>query len=211
METWFRMLAPRPYKPPEPYNYYAAPDGQDVPQKMRHVIKNFGLVGIGIATIDVMLYSHPVTYMAMVRRFTYMASPVIAGGMIFTWSSNFLGKLKESYTTVEECKNECLDAKAAKSAWNWGIGAGLATFLMFAYTNRVGSVLLAVLHNSLLASGIRYADIIGYPIVKLYDVTVQMPSGNANRWDFTLTKERERNWTTVAAEEQTEIVETKQL
>lgn len=206
METFFRVFTPsRPQPPEKPYSYFAAPDGQDVPQKMRYMINNTGKLGFALSVVDVMCCSHPPTYMGMARRFAYITCPLIGAGAVFTWTSNFLGKLREDHTTVKECKRQCLDDKATASAWNWALGAATASLVGFVWTRNVTPIVLTAVSAGFAASGFRYADMMGFNI--LLPKFVIHSSGNPNNWDFTLTAERKRNWTTVAPEPDNEVVE----
>lgn len=133
---------------------------------------------------------------------------MIAAGCIFTWTSNTLGRIKENYTTVQDTKKRNVYDVAASSAWNWGVGAAMASCAAFAWTRYLEYVLLTATSAGLMAAGIRYADVIGFKIISL-DERIGVFSVRVR--DYTLTAERERNWTTEAPppppDEQEAVVE----
>lgn len=194
MELFFHVLFPvRPKPPPEQYNYFAAPDGEDVPQKMRYMLWKTGIIGLGLSVIDAICLSrHLRTYTMMTKRFAYITCPVIVAGCTFTWCSNTLGSLKKKYIAVEK-KEMCVDDVAASSAWNWGLGATLGSLACFAWTKNLAPVLLTTGTASLILAGVRYGDIVEYNPFYLE----QRPRYFAVIHDYTLTAERERNWTSV--------------
>lgn len=93
---------------------------------------------------------------------------------------------------MDERKKPSAHSIAASSAWNWGIAAYLSTFSCLAWMNRVGLLSCAALLPGLTAAGFRYADLIGYQI---YSSAVTV-GYSLRPSDWTLTAEREKNWTT---------------
>lgn len=197
MEAIFKYFSSRNNPRPEPYNYFAAPDGEDVHRKINYMIKSTGYIGVPLSTwFSVCLHPKvPVTYIHMAKYFAYITCPIIAGGCIFTWTSNFLGKVKENYLTVEEIKKRNTYDKAVSSAWNWGLGAALGSLTTYTWTKSLGYIFLIATCAGLTAAGIRYADILDYKLL-LSDERVCCNTVIIH--NFTLTEDRKRNWTTEA-------------
>lgn len=90
-----------PYSPPstqkaKPQGYLDIPDGEDVARKLWIVAKPTGLLGLGISTADVLLYSRPQGYAATLGRYAYFTLPVMGMGAAFVIASNLLANARKS-------------------------------------------------------------------------------------------------------------------
>ncbi|CAH4029046.1 uncharacterized protein LOC123716109 [Pieris brassicae] len=70
------------------YSYYDTPDGCDVPKKILAASRLGAIVGVLIATKDILLYSHAVSVGPIIKRYIYHAGPLMAMGATFAAVSN---------------------------------------------------------------------------------------------------------------------------
>lgn len=70
------------------YKYYDTPEGQDVYKKVFVTSKYAALAGLGVATFDVLMYSHPKGVFNTGFRYAYYLGPMIGMAAAFTVTAN---------------------------------------------------------------------------------------------------------------------------
>ncbi|XP_047503320.1 uncharacterized protein LOC125048610 [Pieris napi] len=70
------------------YSYYDTPDGCDIPKKILAASRLGAIIGVLIATKDILLYSHAVTVGPIIKRYIYHTGPLMAMGATFAAVSN---------------------------------------------------------------------------------------------------------------------------
>ncbi|XP_014272105.1 NADH dehydrogenase [ubiquinone] 1 alpha subcomplex subunit 11 [Halyomorpha halys] len=66
------------------YSYFDTPDGEDCMKKLFFCTKKAGYFGLFASTMDVLLYSHPKGYRAILGRYAYVTLPITAMGAAFS-------------------------------------------------------------------------------------------------------------------------------
>lgn len=70
------------------YKYYDTPEGHDVFKKTIVTGKYAALAGLGIATMDVLMYSHPKGLFNTAYRYAYFIGPLVGMATAFTVTAN---------------------------------------------------------------------------------------------------------------------------
>ncbi|XP_045466567.1 uncharacterized protein LOC123675263 [Harmonia axyridis] len=96
-------------EPPKKYDYFAKPDGEDIPQKLWYTLQPAVAAALSLSTIDVMLMSKPKGYVNILMRYAYVSFPVIGCTAAFVLTSNFVGALRKESDRV-----------------NWAVGGAAA-------------------------------------------------------------------------------------
>lgn len=151
--------------------------GEDVFKKLWVSAKIAGGAGLMISTGDVMLYSHPKGYLQTMGRYIYITGPFIATAAAFTTTANVLASARGK----DDRWNYFLGGVAAGSvvgAWRKSLMVG------FVFSMAFGA--MGVVRKDALDEGWLFDP----PVVKSYSGV------NSRNYDYTLTKERPRNWTT---------------
>lgn len=159
------------------YKYYDTPMGEDVFKKLWVSGRIAGAAGLLISTCDVMLYSYPKGYLQTMGRYIYITGPFIATAAAFTTTANMLASARGK----DDRLNYFLGGVAAGTiigTWRKSLMVGFAFSVAFGV---MGIVRKDALDNNWLFNP---------PVVRSYS------GPNAHNYDFTLTKERPRNWTT---------------
>lgn len=159
------------------YKYYDTPKGEDVHKKLWVATKYAGAAGLMISTADVMLHSYPKGYLQTIGRYGYITGPFIATAATFTIASNLLTSIRKKDDSI----NYFLGGVAAGSvvgAWRKSLMAG------FVAAMALGT--LAVVKKSSIDEGWVFMP----PMERAFSGV------NTQAYDFTLTAERPRNWTT---------------
>ncbi|CAH1403425.1 unnamed protein product [Nezara viridula] len=70
-------------KPSTSYSYFDTPDGEDCLKKLYFISKNAAILGLFASTMDVLHYSHPKGYAALLGRYAYTTLPITGMGAAF--------------------------------------------------------------------------------------------------------------------------------
>lgn len=159
------------------YNYYKAPDGEEVLEKLVYIMKPATVIGLGLASLDVGLYSHPKTYTQALGRFAYISAPVLGIAGTFVIASNLSGSIRK--------KDDNL---------NWIIGGLSSGGIFGAWRKSTAWGLLVGTAFAMAAFGLKWSAENNYvPFPTLY---TQYGGCHIMKQDFTLIQERPKNWTT---------------
>nr|XP_034835620.1 NADH dehydrogenase [ubiquinone] 1 alpha subcomplex subunit 11 isoform X2 [Maniola hyperantus] len=71
------------------YKYYDTPEGHDVFKKAVVTGKYAALAGLGTATLDVLMYSHPKGFFNTGFRYAYYIGPLVGMATAFTLTANY--------------------------------------------------------------------------------------------------------------------------
>lgn len=159
------------------YKYYDTPMGQDSLKKLWITTKLAGTGGLAWSTIDVMLNSKPKGYLPTIGRYIYITGPFIgiAGAFSITANAaaNFRGKDDTWNYVLGGIASGCITG-----AWRRSVMVGFVWSVVFAVAG--------IVKKSSIDEG---WEILTFPKNRVY--TTVFP----RQFDFTLTKERPRNWT----------------
>ncbi|XP_041984841.1 uncharacterized protein LOC121737277 [Aricia agestis] len=72
------------------YKYYDTPEGQDIYKKLFVTSKYAVMVGMPLATQDVLMYSHPTGVFSTAYRFAFYLGPLVGMATAFTITANGL-------------------------------------------------------------------------------------------------------------------------
>lgn len=159
------------------YKYYDTPKGEDIFKKLWVTGKYAGAAGLAWSTIDVMLYSYPKGYLQTIGRYAYITGPVIGIAATYTITSNIAASLRKKDDTL----NYVLGGVAAGCM----VGAYRKS-IMVGFCSSVAFAVAGIVKKSSIDEGWSF-----FP-----DMSRQY-SGVSSRWfDYTLTAERPKNWTT---------------
>lgn len=163
----------------KPYDYLAKPDGEDALRKLWYVVKPATAIGLGLSTVDVMCYSLPKGYLATLGRYAAVTFPVVAVSSTFVVITNMAGSIRKKDDSV-----------------NWFLGGLAAGCLLGAFSRNylVGTV--AGLAFGSLAAGRKVAYDNNFQLWPEKFVIAQGGVTAGTKYDYTVTKERPRNWTT---------------
>uniref|UniRef100_A0A2M4C1K7 NADH dehydrogenase [ubiquinone] 1 alpha subcomplex subunit 11 n=1 Tax=Anopheles marajoara TaxID=58244 RepID=A0A2M4C1K7_9DIPT len=159
-------------------NYYDKPEGEDLFGKMIATNKYALAGGLGWSTVEVMMVSKPKGYVPTIARYVYFTGPFVGMASAFTVGAYAANKLR-----------------GRDDGWNYVVGAFAAGGIYGAWKRSAVSGLVAGLIFSVAGALKKQSIDEGwefFPEVKNHAIS----SVNPNRYDFTLTKERERGWTT---------------
>lgn len=70
------------------YKYYDTPEGHDIYKKVFVTSKYAGLSGMALATMDVLMYSHPKGIFNTAYRYAYFVGPMVGMAAAFTVTAN---------------------------------------------------------------------------------------------------------------------------
>lgn len=160
-----------------PYDYYKAPDGEEVLEKLTHVLKPATVIGLGLASLDVGLYSHPKTYLHALGRYLYITAPVIGIAGTFVIASNLSGSIRK--------KDDKL---------NWIIGGLSSGGVYGAWRKSTAWGLLVGTSFALIAYGLKWSAENNYSVVP--PLRPQYGGVHIVHQDYTLLQERPKNFTT---------------
>ncbi|KAF4520632.1 hypothetical protein B566_EDAN007499 [Ephemera danica] len=65
------------------YSYYDSPEGQDCFPKLIYITKYSALAGLGVSTMDVLMFSHPQGYFNTISRFAHFTVPFVGMAAAF--------------------------------------------------------------------------------------------------------------------------------
>ncbi|XP_066157400.1 NADH dehydrogenase [ubiquinone] 1 alpha subcomplex subunit 11 [Euwallacea fornicatus] len=160
------------------FEYNSTPDGEEVFAKMKYTLKYASALAAFVGIFDYHLVPRSSKILDNVFRFGAVSLPVIGGASTFVLVTNGLGSLRK--------KDDQL---------NWFVG-GFAT----------GSLLGMIKRNRMLGFNVGMfggimAMICKEIILSKWELSPSNPkrmvgTGRACLWDFSLVKERPRNWTT---------------
>lgn len=162
------------------FNYFSAPDGENVYAKLAHLMKPAAITATGLAISDVMLVSHPKGYLSTISRLVYVGSPFVGATAAFVLTTNGLASIRKK-----------------QDKWNWFAGGMCAGSVFGAWKRSV-------------TIGFHFGVVIGLAAVltklaneKGWDLfPMDTPISHMVIWDpdWTLIKERPKNWVKSAAE-----------
>nr|XP_026492791.1 NADH dehydrogenase [ubiquinone] 1 alpha subcomplex subunit 11 [Vanessa tameamea] len=95
------------------YKYYDTPEGHDIFKKVFVTSKYAGMAGLGVATFDVLMYSHPKGLFNTAYRYAFFLGPMVGMAAAFTVTANTAQNIRE--------KND---------VWNYFLG-GVASGTVF--------------------------------------------------------------------------------
>ncbi|KAJ8925947.1 hypothetical protein NQ315_009800 [Exocentrus adspersus] len=78
-----------------PYKYFDTPDGQDTFKKLWAALKPTAMIAFGVATTDVMLYSHPKGYLPTLARYATVGLPIMGVTTTFVCTTNMVTSLRK--------------------------------------------------------------------------------------------------------------------
>lgn len=159
------------------YKYYDTPKGEDIVKKLWVTTKIAGSAGLMWSTIDVMLYSKPIGYLQTIGRYAYITGPFVGIAAAFAIASNVSASIRKK----DDSLNYVIGGIAAGNmvgAWRKSIMVGFCASVAFA------------------VAGIVKKSSIDDDWAFLQPINRQVSGVNTRWWDFTLTRERPRNWTT---------------
>lgn len=161
----------------KPYSYFDTPDGEDVIKKLWYVLKPTSLVAVGLSIADVLTVSQPKTYLQILGRFAYVSTPVLAAASSFVIITNMAASVRKK------------DDK-----FNWAVGGYAVGTVFGVWRKNFGQGLLVGTMAAAIAVGKKRAVQNNYTIIPPWNV--QYSGSDAFSGDYTLTKERPKNWTT---------------
>lgn len=159
------------------YKYYDTPKGDDIFKKLWVTTKIAGSAGLMWSTADVMLYSYPKGYLQTIGRYAYITGPLVGIAAAFTITSNISASLRKK-----------------DDNWNYVLG-GIAA------GNMVGAWRKSIMVGFLASVGFTVAGLVkknsldeGWAFMP--PINRQVSGVNSKWYDFSLTEERPKNWTT---------------
>uniref|UniRef100_T1D542 NADH dehydrogenase [ubiquinone] 1 alpha subcomplex subunit 11 n=1 Tax=Psorophora albipes TaxID=869069 RepID=T1D542_9DIPT len=158
-------------------NYYDSPEGTDLFGKMVATNKYALAAGLGWSSFEVLMISRPKGVVPSLARYVYFTGPFMGIASAFTVGAYAANKLRGKDDT-----------------WNYAVGAFAAGGVYGAWRRNVVSGLVAGLFFSI--AGLVKKNSIDkgwefFPEVKQHGISALNP----NRYDYTLTAEREKGWT----------------
>ncbi|KAB0795677.1 hypothetical protein PPYR_09738 [Photinus pyralis] len=159
-------------------SYFDYPDGTEIGKKLWITIKNAGLVSACVATIDVLLYSHPKGYAATLGRIASVCAPIIGISTTFVVFTNSAANFRKKDDHINWMIGGCA-AGIVCGAWKRSGMVGFCTSLLFA---TAGYVKKDALMNNF----------------ALFERESKIQNGGiwSPHRDWTLTAHRPGNWTT---------------
>ncbi|XP_053688243.1 uncharacterized protein LOC128737596 [Sabethes cyaneus] len=158
--------------------YYDNPEGTDLVGKMIATNKYALALGVGFSSFEVLMVSKPKGIMPSLARYVYFTGPFVGMASAFTVGAYTANRLRGK----DDLINYVVGAFAAGGvygAWRRSIVAGAVSGLFFS--------IAGIAKKISLEEGWEF-----FPAVTKH----AYGSLNPKRYDFTLTEERERGWTT---------------
>lgn len=159
------------------YRYFDSPVGEDTHKKLWFVTKLTGSAGIMISTCDVVLHSHPKTYLHALGRYVYITGPLIGIGLAHTAGTNMAASIRKK-----------------DDQWNYLIGAISGGSVVGAWRKCVMTGFVSTLAFAAAGFTVKYGLDEGWRFFKT--IKTQYNVINTKQYDYTLVAERERGWTT---------------
>ncbi|XP_055531675.1 uncharacterized protein LOC129722334 [Wyeomyia smithii] len=157
--------------------YYDKPEGTDLFGKMIATNKYALAAGLGYSSIEVLMVSKPKGIMPSLARYVYFTGPFVGMASAFTVGAYTANKLRGK----DDIINYVVGAFAAGGvygAWRRSVVSGLVSGIFFS--------IAGISKKMSIIEGWEF-----FPEVKKH----AYGSLNPKRYDFTLTQERERGWT----------------
>lgn len=160
------------------YKYFDTPDGQDIFKKLWIVLKPASMVALAVSTLDVMLYSHPKGYLPTLGRFVYISTPILSMSTAFVATTNLSASIRGKDDKLNWVAGACA-AGSVVGIWRKNTPVGFVACLAFS--------ILAIVKKDVMQNG-----------WELMPKDGPRSHGGVRmvRHDWTLTKERPRNWIT---------------
>lgn len=159
------------------YKYYDTPEGQDIYKKVFVTSKYAAITGLGVATFDVLMYSHPKGIFNTVNRYAFFMGPMVGMAAAFTVTANAAQNIRE--------KND---------VWNYFLG-GVASGAVFGAWNKTvaGAVPMALVLGAI---GMLKKTAIDNDWVLVPEVTTAHKSIRSVNHDWTMAKDIEelKSW-----------------
>lgn len=159
------------------YKYYDTPEGQDIYKKVFVTSKYAAITGLGVATFDVLMYSHPKGIFNTVNRYAFFMGPMVGMAAAFTVTANAAQNIRE--------KND---------VWNYFLG-GVASGAVFGAWNKTvaGAVPMALILGAI---GMLKKTAIDNDWVLVPEVTTAHKSIRSVKHDWTMAKDIEelKSW-----------------
>lgn len=95
------------------YSYFDTPDGEDCLKKLYFCSKNAAILGLFASTMDVLHYSHPKGYGAMIGRYAYTTLPITAMGAAFAAATCTAANIRKK----DDKGNFAIGGLAAGAIW----------------------------------------------------------------------------------------------
>jgi NADH dehydrogenase (ubiquinone) 1 alpha subcomplex subunit 11 len=159
------------------FRYYDTPDGQDLAKKLSVTMRYAALTGVGWGTYDVIMYSQPRGYGPILARYLWCTGPLVGMAATFTSVTFVTNKLRDE----DDEYNYLIGGIAAGSVF----GAWQKCYMH----GFVGCLVLGT------AAWLKKRSVReGWSFFPQKD-ELTPSSAYVNFTDFTLTRERPRNWT----------------
>ncbi|XP_022920768.1 uncharacterized protein [Onthophagus taurus] len=167
-----------PEPPERGYRYFDTPDGEDLFKKLWLVAKPAFFTGIFLSTADVLCFEKHKSYTQVAGRYAFITLPLVGIASTFVITSNLAAQQRKK-----------------DDIWNWGLGGAVSGGLVGAwrrsavagFSAAAGLAFLAIVRKDLHERG---WELVPENIVRMHG-GVQVA-----KMDWTLMKERPRNWTT---------------
>ncbi|KXJ79870.1 hypothetical protein RP20_CCG027597 [Aedes albopictus] len=159
-------------------NYYDSPEGTNLFEKMVATNKYALAVGLGWSSIEVLMISKPKGVVPSLARYVYFTGPFMGMASAFTVGTYAATKLRGKDDTWNYIAG-AITSGGVYGAWRRSVVAGLVSGLFF-------SIAGIVKKHSIDNNWEFFPDTLNRHIYGAL---------NPNRYDYTLTQERERGWT----------------
>lgn len=159
------------------YNYYDTPEGQDIYLKTFALSKYAAVAGLGIATYDVLMYSHPQGIVNTAGRYLYITGPLIGMAAAFAATTNIAQNIRGKNDKLNYFLGGAVSG-AIFGAWQKSVAIGVPAAVLLGF--------VAVTKKMSVDDGWKF-----FPEIK-------HSSQNAvsARHDWTFVKDLPKNWTT---------------
>ncbi|XP_018327163.1 NADH dehydrogenase [ubiquinone] 1 alpha subcomplex subunit 11 [Agrilus planipennis] len=113
-----------------PYKYFDTPVGEDTLKKLWCITKIAAPVALGVATVDVMLYSSPSGYLPTLGRYAYICGPILGMTTAFVLTKNYSASIRQKDDKINWFLG-ALPAGGILGAWSKSttVGFGACAFL----------------------------------------------------------------------------------
>lgn len=112
------------------YSYYDTPEGQDCFPKLLYTTKYAAIAGIGVSTLDVLMYSRPQGYFQTVARFAHFTAPFVGIAAAFTATTCLANTIRHKDDKLNYFMGGCASG-AVFGAWRRSGYAGFIACLAF--------------------------------------------------------------------------------